>query len=102
MIEPFPTLTQPAGPAAGLTCGWDDTLPDLTVPCGEPAAWHIRWTPGTESGGITRFPASLACDPHMDQIAAHHVWHNRHPATPACAQHDSTWHHDHCTEEPAP
>jgi hypothetical protein len=96
VIEPFPTLTRPATPTEGLACGWDDTLPDLTVPCGEPAAWHIWITTGPHPTAV------LLCDPHTALYRTAHVWHDHHPARPACAQAGHTWHHDHCTEEPTP
>ena len=94
-MYPTPRLTGPQPAQAGLVCGTN--LPSLGVPCGEPAAWHILYAPPVQDATVD---TALACPTHMDQVATHHVWHERHPATPACATDHATWHyglHNHCT-----
>jgi hypothetical protein len=88
VIQPTPDLTRPQPAAEGPVCGWDDTLGHAALPCGQPADHHILLTPRV---------AVLLCDPHMRQTAAAHVWHDRHPARPACAHDGHTWQPDRCT-----
>jgi hypothetical protein len=80
-------------PAPEPRCG--TRLPSIpgNPPCDDPAAWHIRWTPG----GDGTFPASLACHTHMEQLARAHAWYERHPATPACSSPEPTWQPNGCT-----
>lgn len=73
------------------TCG--TSIPSLGIPCGEPAAWHLLWAPGTG-----RVLATLACLVHMQEEAALHAWFARHAATPACSSPDPTWRDDRCRE----
>jgi hypothetical protein len=71
-------------------------LPALNnIPCSEPATWHIRWAPGAPDDET--FPAGLACDLHMAQIARAHAWYGRHPAGPACSSSTARWQDDRCT-----
>lgn len=96
-MYPTPRLTGHQPPEAGLVCGTN--LPSLGVPCGEPAAWHVLYATPVQDATVD---TALLCDPHTDQTAAHHVWHDRHPTTPACAAHNATWHygpHSHCTTD---
>lgn len=87
-LTPRLTTRQPA--ATTPTCGVGlPSIPGAT--CGDPAAWHIRWD-------SSRTPtATLTCQTHMDQYAAHHAWYARHPAGPACSSAKPTWHPGHCT-----
>lgn len=95
MIVSLPELTRPARPSGGLTCGWDDQpTPGVTLTCGQPATVHIWITPVPPSAAV------LLCDPHARAYTVMHAWHDRHPATAACAQAARTWqpgNPSHCT-----
>lgn len=92
-----PPLTGHVPPTETPRCGTN--LPSMDgVPCGEPAAWHIRWRRGADTDPT--FPAGLACQSHMDQINAAHAWYERHRAGPACSSAGATWRDGHCAEVP--
>ncbi|MEE4540967.1 hypothetical protein V2S66_03165 [Streptomyces sp. V4-01] len=83
-----PPLTGRMIPTTTPTCGTN--LPSTDgIPCGEPAAWHIRWTRGADTDPT--FPAGLACTVHMEQLARTHAWYERHETTPACHAEDGEW-----------
>jgi hypothetical protein len=91
-----PPLTGPMIPTDTPTCGTN--LPSTEgIPCGEPAAWHIRWKPGAP--GDETFPAGLACHAHMQQLARAHAWYGRHEAGPDCGTRTANWQTDHCTPD---
>ncbi|MEE4546483.1 hypothetical protein V2S66_31525 [Streptomyces sp. V4-01] len=82
-------------PSATPTCG--SLLQSMDgIPCGEPATWHIRWDYGGDRD--EGFDVGLACQPHMDQIAAAYSWYDRHTATPACSAAKATWEPGRCAE----
>lgn len=94
-VYPTPNLTTRQPPSTTPTCGTN--LPSIPgIPCGDPAAWHIRWARGTGDS----FPAGLACQLHMDQAGQDFAWYDRHPAGPACSRDNATWHPDRCTSPP--
>jgi hypothetical protein len=93
-VQVTPPLTGPMPATDTPTCGTN--LPSTDgIPCGEPAAWHIRWAPGAP--GDATFPASLACHAHMDQLARTATWYERHAAGPDCGTRTANWQTDHCT-----
>lgn len=96
-MYPTPTSRGVQAPAPEPLCG--TPLRSLSgTHCGDPAVWHIRWEHGTtDTEGVVWFDASLVCDPHMTEHAANHVWHDRHPAGPACSYPDPTWQPTGCT-----
>lgn len=93
MITPPLRGTQP--PSTTPTCGSLAQTMD-GVPCDEPAARHIRWDYGGEAD--YGFKVRLACQLHMDQIAAAYSWYDRHAATRACSAAKATWEPGHCAE----
>jgi hypothetical protein len=96
-VQVTPPLTGPMPATDTPTCGTN--LPSTDgIPCGEPAAWHIRWAPGAP--GDATFPAGLACHAHMEQLARAHAWHERHEAGPDCGTRTATWTPERCTEAP--
>jgi hypothetical protein len=97
-----PPLTGRMIPAESPSCGTN--LPSMDgIPCGEPAAWHIAWRRGADEDET--FPAGLACDTHMQQIARSHAWYDRHHAGPDCTSADAEWWTTGCiptgTQEPS-
>jgi hypothetical protein len=83
-------------PAEGLACA--HRLPDDTPleTCGGFARWHVLLTLSPQSAAV------LLCDTHMQILSNDNPYHDRHPATAACAQHGRQWqpgNPSHCTTD---
>ncbi|MFB8183550.1 hypothetical protein ACFC8N_47930 [Streptomyces sp. NPDC055966] len=83
-LEPRPDTGEP-------TCGYaddDGSGVRSAEPCGRSGTWHIAWRLATELHGAQ---CSFVCDVHMEAVAHHFVFADRHQVGPNCAMPGTLW-----------